>query len=305
MRMDDKAMEEVLKEGLIKAKDVIGEALSEYILGYYKREGYDKAIFRMREVIKEILEEIETRRDIRVSLDYSDLYGYTDLKERYNPKVDSFSSLQLYLLPYRYALSSVEGKDVLDVGCGYGYGCNLFTKVARSVIGIDYDREVIRYARRHYGQKNCTFKVHDANKPYPFEDESVDLVFLSNVIEQLERYEYSFSEIKRVLRSEGEIILNTRNSRFYPITENPHHVFNEKELMELLNRYFGDVKIYGYNIHYSYRTKLDINPKSKGDYEFGESIPLMYKHEIEGFIQAVMAKDSSKAGFLICHGRKE
>lgn len=302
----DKREEIVLKEGLKKTAGVIGQALSEALLVYYEKEGYDKAVFRMKEILKDILEDIRERKDIRVSIDYSDLYGYTDSKERYNPEVDPLSALQLYLTPYRYALRFTEGKDVLDVGCGYGYGCHLFSQMARSVIGIDYDPRVTRYAKRHYGLKNCSFIPHDANRQYPFDDQSFDIVFLSNVLEQLREYEYSLSEMKRVLRDGGEIILKTRNGRYTKAEANPHHyvVFNEDELKRLLERFFADVKIYGYNIHYSYQAKPAINPKSKEDYKFGDPVSLMYKYEIEGFLQPVMMKDPCKAGFLIAHGRK-
>ncbi len=296
----------VLREGLKKVQEAIGKALNEVVLSYYQQEGYEKAIFRMKELLKDILEDIKERRDIRIAIDYSDLYGYTDSKERYNPKADPVSALQLYLLPYRYALKFIKDRDVLDVGCGYGYGCALLAKEAKSVVGIDYEPEVIRYARRHYKSKNCSFKRHDANECYPFEGESFDAVFLSNVLEQLERYEYSLSEMKRVLKDGGEIILKTRNGRHTTAEANPHHVvvFNEEELKELLEKYFEEVKVYGYNVHYSHQANPLINRKSReSNYEFGDLISLMYKYEIAGFLQAVMVDDPRKAGFLIAHGK--
>jgi ubiquinone/menaquinone biosynthesis C-methylase UbiE len=199
----------------------------------------------------------------------------------------------------------VKGKDVLDVGCGYGYGVELFSRYARSVVGIDYEREVIRYARRHHKSENSTFKIHDANTRYPFDDGSFDLVFVSNVIEQLKEYEYSLTEMRRVLREGGEIIIKTRNKRY--VTErNPYHVvlFNEVEIVDLLKRYFVEVELRGYNILYSHRCSTLPNSNVKKEYPFGAPIPLMYKYEIEGLLQAVMVDRPEKAGFLIVHGKK-
>jgi ubiquinone/menaquinone biosynthesis C-methylase UbiE len=181
----------------------------------------------------------------------------------------------------------------------------LFSRHARSVVGIDYERDVIRYARRHHRRENCTFRIHDANTPYPFDDESFDVVFASNVIEQLKEYEYSITEMKRVLRRGGELIIKTRNRRF--VTEkNPYHVvlFDEKELSKLMEECLVEVEVKGYNIIYSHRSSTSLNPKVKKEYGFGDPIPLMYKYEIEGLLQAVMVEDPERAGFLIAHGKR-
>lgn len=295
----------ILKEGLTRARDKIWEAFEGHILRYYEDEGYEKAILRLKELMSEVLEDINSRKDIKVTIDYSTLYGHTESKQRYNPRVDPLSALQLYLLPYRYAIPFVEGKDVLDVGCGYGYGVGLFSRYARSVIGLDYERDVIRYARRHYSRENCRFVVHDANLRYPFDDESFDIVFVSNVLEQLKEYEYSINEMKRVLRKGGWVIIKTRNRR-YVKEKNPYHVvlFDEVELSKLLEKGFVDIELRGYNILYFHQSTPTLNPKVKKEYGFGEPIPMMYKYEIEGFFQPVMVKDPKKAGFLIIHGKK-
>ena len=53
---------------------------------------------------------------------------------------------------YRYFGERVRGLEVLDAGCGTGYGSRILAESgARHVVGIDLDRHDIRYARRHYG----------------------------------------------------------------------------------------------------------------------------------------------------------
>ena len=51
---------------------------------------------------------------------------------------------------YLWALPRVEGKRVVDVGCGSGYGSLLLSWTAASVIGIDLDPTAIAHARQHY-----------------------------------------------------------------------------------------------------------------------------------------------------------
>src|SRR5689334_6227272 len=53
----------------------------------------------------------------------------------------------------RYALAAeyVRGLDVLDVGCGEGYGAAWMARVARSVRGFDADPAAIEHAQKRYG----------------------------------------------------------------------------------------------------------------------------------------------------------
>lgn len=52
----------------------------------------------------------------------------------------------------------------------------------------------------------------DANEPLPFADESFDLVWSSEVIEHLKDPTFSLSELRRVTKRGGELILTTPNS---------------------------------------------------------------------------------------------
>lgn len=62
---------------------------------------------------------------------------------------------------YEYARSYCQGKDVLDAACGCGYGSNILSHQAKSVLGVDNSQEAIDYAQRHWGTENITFKQFD------------------------------------------------------------------------------------------------------------------------------------------------
>ena len=49
--------------------------------------------------------------------------------------------------------------EIIDAACGTGYGSNLLAKKAKSVLGIDYSKEAILFAKANYQSKNITFKV--------------------------------------------------------------------------------------------------------------------------------------------------
>lgn len=52
----------------------------------------------------------------------------------------------------------------------------------------------------------------DANQPLPFETDSFDLIWSSEVIEHLENPQNSLAELKRITRPGGDIVLTTPNS---------------------------------------------------------------------------------------------
>src|SRR6186997_360777 len=58
-----------------------------------------------------------------------------------------------HLARYRWAAAAVAGRDVLDAGCGEGYGSRLLAELggARRCVGIDIDERTIAAARDAYG----------------------------------------------------------------------------------------------------------------------------------------------------------
>ncbi len=59
-----------------------------------------------------------------------------------------------------HRLVTLQGKNVLDIGCGDGRTTRNLTQTAASVLGIDPDTERIALAR-DAGAERCTFRVED------------------------------------------------------------------------------------------------------------------------------------------------
>src|SRR5689334_18904699 len=63
---------------------------------------------------------------------------------------------------YVFAQRFVAGQNVLDAGCGTGYGSFLLARSgASSVLGVDRDRSSVRFAKRRYQADNLAFRVTD------------------------------------------------------------------------------------------------------------------------------------------------
>ena len=105
-------------------------------------------------------------------------------------------------------LGPVEGKHVLDDGCGEGYLSRLLAKRGASVVGIDYSREMLRLAReRTPDDMGIEYAHANAEKLDLFADESFDAVVSNMVLMDLERYEDAIAEAYRVLVPRGLLVL--------------------------------------------------------------------------------------------------
>ena len=81
--------------------------------------------------------------------------------ERIVPDETEPGIVALHLKRYEFALPWCRDRDVLDAGCGVGYGSALLATAARRVVGVDRDEDAIRYARERYGAANVEFRVGD------------------------------------------------------------------------------------------------------------------------------------------------
>jgi len=228
----------------------------------------------------------------------TELMGRLDTsKERLDPAIDSHAWLDLHLSPYLYAAESAEGLDVLDVGCSHGYGTAALAEVARSAVGFDLYPEVIRRATTEFGRDNLRFLVHDANDPFPFQDESFDLVFSSEVIEHVREQDLCVGEMARVLRPGGTLILKTPN-RPYARKDNPFHTheFLREELDELLRRHFGCVRVGHFGLHPVWGVRKVELPQVDYPQECGPPIPVPCGCLIEVFLRPDVTFEHKDAG---------
>jgi len=67
--------------------------------------------------------------------------------ERIVPDETEPGIVALHLKRYEFARPFCVGKDVLDAGCGVGYGTAYLAETARRVVGVDVDADAIEYAR--------------------------------------------------------------------------------------------------------------------------------------------------------------
>ena len=131
---------------------------------------------------------------------------------------------------YQFASNYTKGKKILDIACGVGYGCKIFIENgAKYVIGCDISDEAIDYAKEHFSAKNIEFHKKDIRN-LDFPDETFDCVVSFETLEHVTEQDLVISELKRVLKKGGILIISTPNKEVRSFDEEDTNIFHEKEL---------------------------------------------------------------------------
>ena len=96
---------------------------------------------------------------------------------------------------------------VLDVGCGEGQFAAELARAGFVVVGVDVAEEPLRRARARHPPWICV-RV-PAGGPWPLADASFDVVWAGETIEHVADTAGWLSEVRRVLRSGGSLLLST------------------------------------------------------------------------------------------------
>lgn len=138
------------------------------------------------------------------NMNYSELVGF--VKERNRPS-GGIRTIQ------NVAVNSFITKDktMLEIGSNTGFtSVNMSLLIGCKCIGIDVNEYSIKEARKYAEEQNIQNKVSflKANaESLPFEDESFDLVWCSNVTSFIEDKEKAIKEYLRVLKVGGTLVV--------------------------------------------------------------------------------------------------
>ncbi len=129
---------------------------------------------------------------------------------------------------YQWCAPMCAGQDVLEAGCGEGYGADLIASTASRVVAVDYDAATVAHVRARYPG----VEVLAGNlAALPLADSSVDTVINFQVIEHLWDQPQFVAECFRVLRPGGRLLMSTPNRiTFTPGSDTPVNPFHTREL---------------------------------------------------------------------------
>ncbi|WP_212936350.1 class I SAM-dependent methyltransferase [Bacillus hominis] len=92
--------------------------------------------------------------------------------------------------------------QVLDVGCGDGYGTYKLSLTGYKAVGVDLSEVMIQKGRERGEGPNLSFIKGDLSS-LPFENEKFEAIMAINSLEWTEEPLQALNEIKRVLKKDG------------------------------------------------------------------------------------------------------
>src|SRR6202050_3353654 len=129
--------------------------------------------------------------------------------ERCVPWAPDVQVVYEHLHGYLWAAGLMAGRRVLDLASGEGFGAAILAETAAEVIGCDVDADSVEHATLNYDADNLAFKVADARDLSAFADGEVGAVVAFDMIEHVDQQDRVLNEIKRVLSSDGLLIIST------------------------------------------------------------------------------------------------
>jgi len=143
------------------------------------------------------------------------------------------------LYAYKAASEIAEG-NIIELGSGEGYGIQLLAPLAKHYLAVDkFDTDIS-------GHENVEFRKQLLPSLAGIANDSFDFAVTFQVIEHIQDDATFISEIFRVLKPGGKMLLTTPN-RLMSLTRNPWHIreYTATELAVHVGKSFGKVEIKG------------------------------------------------------------
>lgn len=208
---------------------------------------------------------------------------------------------------YLWAKDRVAGKNVLEAGCGEGYGASILAQSAKKVVGMDRKQELMAHAKHRYPETNLDFLVMDCEE-LAFQQGTFDVIVSIEVLEHLENYQAFMLEAFSILNPGGIFICATTNAQITfkkpdgsPLNRNHFQEFTPEEFVDVLGKYYDNITVLGENIRPKTEEYL-LNPKARGiewvlvKMGIKHKIPIRWRNFVRELITGVKVKDVVSEG---------
>lgn len=106
------------------------------------------------------------------------------------------------------------GKDVLDLGCGYGWHCKYAADHgAKRVLGIDQSERMIAEAKKRNAMENIAYRICSL-QDYEYPAAAYDLAVSNLVLHYVEDLDDIYRHVYKTLRSGGVFLINIEHPTF-------------------------------------------------------------------------------------------
>jgi SAM-dependent methyltransferase len=155
-----------------------------------------------------------------------------------------------HLAVYEWIGARVAGARVIDMACGEGYGGEVLSRSAASVLGVDANPEAFEHAQLRYRRQNLSFErgmVEMHGEPGAY-----DAVVFLQTIEHVQDPAGVLEHFRRLLRPGGIAYVSTPNLLTLAPpgaakSDNPWHIreYRAAEFEDLCRQVFDQVDLLG------------------------------------------------------------
>ncbi|MGM5488381.1 MAG: class I SAM-dependent methyltransferase [Nanobdellota archaeon] len=209
------------------------------------------------------------------------------MEEKQGPQKEMFSNeLHIELPAMVESLGDLQGKKILDLGCGNGNHLWYYLKAGAEVHGLDKSQPRIDLARKRV--VGAIFTVADMNEALPFEDGSFDFVVSSQSVHFVENLNGLLGEVNRILRSQGKFAFSIPN----PVLSSGLRQYKGEDftlLVGIAGR-DGDVRYYG-----------DYFDEGQRDYQISSQISVkVYHRTYQTYLKTLLNSGLSLVDYVDC-----
>lgn len=108
----------------------------------------------------------------------------------------------------------LQGKNVLDLGCGYGWHCAYAAEQGASqVLGLDLSTKMIAEAKKRNARKQIEYRICGIEE-YDYPEHMWDCVVSNLALHYIQNIETIFQKVHRTLKEDGTFIFNIEHPVF-------------------------------------------------------------------------------------------
>jgi len=139
---------------------------------------------------------------------HNDWWNYDSLESK------MLHRLNILRMEFILSLVQVNGKNILDVGCGGGIASESLAMCSGNVTAIDASKQAIDCAIQH--AKKSGLKIDYQNVPIEdFSQKKFDIVFANDIIEHVENPILFLQEIGKRVKENGLLAISTINKNIF------------------------------------------------------------------------------------------
>jgi len=230
--------------------------------------------------------------------DSAELTNYDSIVEDYIAHTERPNSWNnLYERPYMLSrIHSLDSKNVLDLGCGSGFYTKHALDMGARVTAIDASKVMIDRLASLFDSPKLRLVCADITKPLSFlESESFDCIICSLVLHYIEDWRPLLSELYRVMRKSGELIISTHHPFADYLFLNKSSYFENK----LIEDTWGRSSDRSFKVHYYTRSLTDVlRPMIESQFSIESIEEPLPTEKIKQASPKTYERLSEKPGFL-------